>query len=179
MRGKLLISAAMTSLAVAQPAYASNKTWDDASTIVAGTLTATALGLPLIREDTKGLQQAAFSLAVGTGTAYGLKSVIESRRPDGNGNDSFPSAHTSMSFSAAATLQQRYGWGIGAPAFVAATFVGIARVKANRHRWYDVVAGAAIGSGAGILLTTPYQQKVAVIPYGDTKGGGISVAMRF
>ena len=179
MNSRLIIAVAATSVVAAQPAYASNKTWDDASTVVAGTLVVAALGMPLVKDDTKGLEQAALSVAIGTGTAYGLKSVIHENRPDGSGNDSFPSAHTSMSFAAAATLQQRYGWDVGIPAAVAATFVGFARVKADRHHWYDVLAGAALGTASAVLLTSPYERRVAVVPYGDTKGGGVSVAMVF
>ena len=32
---------------------------------------------------------------------YGLKYSVEERRPDGSGDDSFPSGHTSISFAAA------------------------------------------------------------------------------
>ena len=64
----------------------------------------------------------------------------------------FPSGHTSLSFAAAASINQRYGLKAGIPAHLVAGFVGLARVKANKHYWHDVVVGAVIGEVAGRLL---------------------------
>jgi membrane-associated phospholipid phosphatase len=54
--------------------------------------------------------QAGGSILVGEGIAQGLKHSVHERRPDGSGNDSFPSGHAAVSFAAAATIHRRYGW---------------------------------------------------------------------
>jgi membrane-associated phospholipid phosphatase len=76
---------------------------------------------------------------------YGLKYSVEERRPDGSGNDSFPSGHTSISFAAAEFTRRQYGWAWGAPAYAAASFVGWSRVHTQDHWSHDVAVGAAIG----------------------------------
>jgi membrane-associated phospholipid phosphatase len=76
---------------------------------------------------------------------YGLKYSVEERRPDGSGNDSFPSGHSSISFAAAEFTRRQYGWAWGAPAYAAASFVGWSRVHTQDHWAHDVAIGAAIG----------------------------------
>ena len=161
------------------PAAASNQGWDDASTVVDAALVAAAIGIPLAKGDGNGAVQAGASVGVAYGAATGLKYIFPETRPDGSDRRSFPSGHTSAAFAAAASIQQRQGWGAGIPAHIAAAFVGYARVEAKRHHWYDVVAGAAIGEASGLLITNDRHRNVAVMPWGDTRGGGIAVAARF
>ena len=84
-----------------------------------------------------------------------------------------------MSFAAAATLQNRYGWKVGLPAQLLATFVGVSRVEARKHHWYDVVAGAAIGEASGFLLTSKHDDAVRIVPWGELHEGGVSVSAHF
>jgi membrane-associated phospholipid phosphatase len=180
--GKRWIAAPLLLTMACAPAAAlakNEKTWGTASDIGAYGLTAVALGLPLVRQDTKGALQAAGSVAAASLVTTGLKEAFPELRPDGSDRKSFPSGHTSMAFSAAASLYMREGKSIGIPAFVVASFVGLARVKADKHHWYDVVAGAGIGGVAGLLITKQPDRQAALIPWGDTKGGGVSFAMRF
>jgi membrane-associated phospholipid phosphatase len=107
------------------------------------------------------------------------KEAFPELRPDGSNRKSFPSGHTSLAFASAATLYQRQGAKVGIPAFLVAGFVGVARVKADKHHWYDCVVGAGIGAAAGFLITNKPERQVALMPWGDTKGGGISLAARF
>lgn len=176
---RLALPVLAASLFVATPALADKEDWATASDIGRGALVVTALGLPAVQGDWEGAKQAAFSL----GTAYvvttGLKHVIEEDRPDESNNKSFPSGHTSSSFAAAATLHKRHGWEVGVPAHVVAAFVGLARVKADKHFAHDVIAGAAIGEAAGWLLTSRKDERVQWLPWADSKGGGVTVAMRF
>lgn len=80
-----------------------------------------------------------------TGIAtYGLKAVVSSKRPNGEGG-SFPSGHTATTFAGAEFIRKEYGWHWGAPAYLAAGFVGWSRVETEDHWWRDVIAGAAIG----------------------------------
>ncbi|MGE6695246.1 phosphatase PAP2 family protein [Sphingobium sp. GW456-12-10-14-TSB1] len=171
---------ALSVFASETPALANDRNgWSTASDVGAIGLGAIALGLPLAKGDETGALQAGASLGVGYGIAEGLKHVTHEQRPDGSDFKSFPSAHTSLSFAAAATLNRRYGWQVGLPATLVATFVGIARVEARRHHWYDAVAGAAIGEASGLLITKPYSSNVRLVPWGDSHGGGAVVAVRF
>lgn len=141
-----------TSLACASPAAASPEGWAKASDLVRSGLVVGAVGVPVADRDWRGAQQDAVALAVAGGVTAGLKYAIHERRPDGSDDRSFPSGHTSISFAAAAGLEQRFGWKVGVPAHLAAAFVGLARVKGNKHYWHDVLIGAAIGEAAGLLL---------------------------
>ena len=174
------LSAISIALAVTTtPASASEKSWDEASDIAVGSLMAAAFIIPVAHEDWNGALQAGGSLALATGVTQGLKHAIPTWRPDRSDRKSFPSGHTSKAFASAATLNNRYGWKVGLPAHLAAAFVGVARVKADKHRWHDILVGAAIGEVSGLLLTKKRNPDVMLLPWGDTKGGGVSVAMRF
>ena len=164
----------------AQPAHALNEdTWDTISGIGAYSLISTALILPYARDDLEGMKQAAFSIGTAAATTLVLKSLIDEERPDESDDDSFPSGHTANSFASATTLNRRYGWQVGLPAYAVATVTGIARERAREHHWYDVVAGAALGSLTGWYFTDPFDDKVQIVPWADSNGGGINVSMRW
>jgi membrane-associated phospholipid phosphatase len=166
---------------LAAPAQAKNeKAWDTASSIGAYGLTALAIGLPIIEKDKHGALQAGGSVIAATLVTTGLKQAFPAVRPDGSDRKSFPSGHTSLAFAAASTLYNRQGASVGIPALLVATFVGVARVQADKHHWYDCVVGAGIGATAGFLITHKRaESQTAVIPWGDTQGGGVTLAMRF
>ncbi len=179
MRGPYALFAA-GALACTAPAQASSQQdWDTVSTVGALGLTALAIGLPVARKDKSGALQAVGAVAASTLITTGLKEGFPETRPDGSDRKSFPSGHTSLSFAAATTLYKREGGSIGIPALAVATLVGIARVKADKHHWYDCVIGAGIGTAAGLLITRHPNTQSELIPWGDSKGGGISFAMRF
>jgi membrane-associated phospholipid phosphatase len=165
--------------AFASPAQAASHPWQTASSIGRDALVVVALGVPLVQGDWKGEKQAALSIAGTSLVTKGVKKIIPEERPDSSDNRSFPSGHTSVSFAAAATLHKRYGWEVGLPAHFVAAFVGVARVKADKHFVHDVVAGAAIGEAAGWLLTSRKNEKVRWLPWGDSHGGGLAMAMHF
>jgi membrane-associated phospholipid phosphatase len=181
MQALFRCSAALMMIAVPVPAFAGHqKSWGTVSDVGALGLTALALGLPLAKRDTNGALQAGGSVAAATLITTGLKAAFPEVRPDRSDRKSFPSGHTSMAFSAASSLFNRQGAGVGVPAIAVAALVGFARVKADKHHWYDVAAGAGIGLASGFLITNDRPDRTAVlIPWGDTKGGGISFAMRF
>ena len=115
------------------------------------------------------------------GVAYvgktALKAMVKEERPDHSDNKSFPSGHTAMAFAAARSIDKEFRkesiW-IPIAGYAAATAVGIERVANDRHHWYDVVAGAAVGYGAAELtwylsdkLLGP-SSKVALTTTGNT-----------
>ncbi len=119
-------------------------------------LPATAAGLTLGHRDGKGALEFGESAALTLGVTYGLKYTVNEKRPNG-GSHSFPSAHTSISFSAAEFMRKRYGWEYGIPAYAAASFVAYSRVEVGEHYPHDVVAGAAIGIVSSYIFTKPYK----------------------
>jgi membrane-associated phospholipid phosphatase len=118
-------------------------------------LPATAYGMTAINRDGEGALQYSKAAALTLGVTHALKVIVDEERPDGGGQ-SFPSGHTSISFSAAEFVRKRYGWEYGAPAYAAAAFVGFSRVQADRHYVHDVVAGAVIGVASSAVFTTPF-----------------------
>lgn len=170
---------ATIALSVASPAAADPHGWDRASGIGQGVLVAAALGVPAVKGDWRGDLQAGESILVAGGLTLGLKELVRERRPDGSDSKSFPSGHSSVSFAAAASLEKRDGWHAGLPALIVASFVGVARVEANKHYWQDVIAGAAIGTASGLLLTSRHDQRVRLLPWGGYRSGGVSVSARF
>lgn len=167
-------------VAFAAPAEARDThAWSTASGVGRDVLVVAALGVPAVQGDWKGDLDAGLSIGAAVGAAELLKEAFPERRPDGSDDKSFPSGHAATSFAAAATLQNRYGWRVGLPAQLVAAFVATARVEARKHHWYDVVAGAGIGEASGFLLTSKRSTSVHVLPWGDTSGAGVGLAMRF
>ena len=166
-------------LLVGSPACASPYGWGKASGIARDVLVGAAFGIPAVQGDWQGDLQAAGSLVATGVTTYALKELVHERRPDSSDRKSFPSGHASIAFAAAGTLENRYGWQAGLPAFVLASFVGVARVEARRHHWYDAVAGAALGTGTAFAITRQRGSNVRLVPWADGSGGGLSLATRF
>lgn len=179
-KGWAALLAMACAFTVCSPAHASSEDdWATASDVVRAALMLAALGTPVVKEDWQGARQAGASLGAAYVVTEGLKQTFPTMRPDGSDNRSFPSSHTSLSFAAAATIDERLGRTAGIVAHVAAAFVGVARVEARKHRWGDVIVGAAIGEVAGRIFTRHPGQNVAIMPWGDTHGGGIAVVARF
>jgi undecaprenyl-diphosphatase len=66
----------------------------------------------------------------------------------------FPSDHATAAFAiATAIFLRKRGWGIAA--LVAATVLSVGRVALGVHYPSDVVAGAALGSAAALVLRLP------------------------
>ena len=90
----------------------------------------------------------AASYVLAAGTTWALKHSIHERRPDGTDNHSFPSGHATIAFAGAHILNKEYGrrsvW-YSVAGYGVATAVAVERVCLDRHHWYDVAAGAAIG----------------------------------
>ena len=163
----------------ASPATASPKGWADASDIGRDLLVGAALGVPAVQGDWRGDLEAGGSMLVAGGTTFALKELIHERRPDRSDDKSFPSGHTSVSFAAAASLEKRYGWEAGLPALLVASFVGVARVRADKHYVHDVIAGAVIGGVSGLLITGRHDDRVQLTPWSAHGGGGLDLTLQF
>ncbi len=157
----------------------SENTWEDISNIGVVSLIGAALILPYTRADREGQKQAVYSIATATGVSLIGKALIDEERPDNSDNESFPSGHTASAFASATTLHRRYGWRTGIPAYAVATLTGIARERARKHHWYDVVAGAAIGGISGWFFTDAFDNKIQLVPWVDSKSGGVAISMRW
>ena len=94
------------------------------------------------------------SVGVAFGAKTALKAMVKEERPDHSDNQSFPSGHAAMAFAAARSIDKEFRqesmW-IPIAGYAAATAVGIERVASDRHHWYDVAVGAALGFGAAEL----------------------------
>jgi len=150
------------------------------SDFISGPGTAIYLGtgvtLPLLTDGKSGGQHALRTLdsLVTSGLiCEGLKQVIHVKRPDNNGNDSFPSCHATAAFAIAA-MQSHYHPRYALLWYAGASVIAYSRVDLNRHRWTDVLAGAGIGYLTGRL---ELKQKHGLILFpiisGDGNGGRI------
>ena len=186
MKEKLLIFISLFLLGLsvqAQTIEISNrrKTIRTSGDIGAVLLPVAGLTTILIEKDWQGLKQGIFAGATTLGLTYGLKQIIKKERPDRSNDHSFPSMHSSVSFTAASFIQRRYGWKWGIPAYIVSTYVGWSRVYAKRHDWWDVAAGAAIGIGSSYIFTRPFAQKhkLAISPVAGNNHYGLYASMSF
>lgn len=83
----------------------------------------------------------------------GVKLATRRQRPDGSNYHAFPSGHTSSAFATATVLERHFGWKVGLPAYGFATYVGLARMAANKHHASDVIMGAAVGIASARAVT--------------------------
>ena len=143
---------------------------------------ATALGVAIAKHDTDGLKQLGLSTATCLAVNYGLELCIRKDRPDGSGHHAFPSTHTAVAFNGSTFLMKRYGWKWGVPAYVVSSFVAWGRVHTDRHDWWDVLGGAAIGAGSAYIFTRPFMKNVDVTispaTFGD-RAYGMTATIQF
>ena len=135
--------------------------------------------ISLIEGDKKGLVQLVGSGAASVAAAYALKYTVKKERPDGSDSHSFPSNHAGVAFMGATFIQQRYGWKYALPAYAISGYVAWGRVYADRHDVWDVIAGAAIGAGCAIAITTPFvkEHRVALCPVASPGAVGVSAVI--
>lgn len=154
------------------------RTSGDVGTILLPVAGLTAI---LINKDWQGLKQGVFAGATTLGVTYALKYIVKKDRPDHSDRHSFPSMHTSVSFTAASFIQRRYGWKWGIPAYVVSSYVGWSRVYGKKHDWWDVAAGAAIGIGSSYIFTRPFAKKhnLTLSPVAGDGHCGFYASMQF
>ncbi len=147
---------------------------ETAGSVLRVALPLSAWGLTQLAQDEEGAQQFYWSFASTVATTYALKTLINKERPDGSGNDSFPSGHSAMAFHGASFIHQRYGWQYGAAAYAAATYVGWTRIHSDKHDLKDVAAGALIGVLASTVFVTE-NKNVQWLPLLEKERVGLQV----
>jgi len=178
-RSRALALATALMLGVASPASADSDFVETSGRVLMFALPAAGGAYALYKGDRQGLFQIGASVVSAYGASYLLQQVVKEERPDHSGWDSFPSDSTAIAFSAASSIQIRYGWDYGLPAYAIAAYVGYSRVEADKHHWGDVAVGALIGWAAGWLLTDPYEEMPAMQVYADTKGAAVNLRWTF
>jgi len=130
------------------------------------------------QDDREGRRQFLKSFGLNVAATWALKQAVDESRPDGSGNDAFPSGHASMAFQGAAFVHRRYGIKPAIPSYVLATYVGWTRIDADLHDEVDVAAGAALGIASSWWLTRRMPGVDVATIFGPD-AIGISVAARF
>jgi membrane-associated phospholipid phosphatase len=103
-----------------------------------------------------------------------VKIAVDRTRPSGGGH-SFPSGHSSATFTTAAVLHRHFGWKAGIPAYAVAGFVGLGRVADRSHWVSDTVFGAAMGVAAAWTVTRGHDNSTWTVTPVVTPGGGAIV----
>ena len=176
-RGRALVLAA-AALCVATPASADSDFVETSGRVLMFALPAAGAGYAWYKGDRQGLLQLGASVATAYGASFLLQKVVKEERPDHSGWDSFPSDSTAIAFSSASSIQVRYGWDYGLPAYAIAAYVGYSRVEADKHHWGDVAAGAAIGIVSGLFWTSRYQEPLMHVT-ADTRGAAVNLHWTF
>ena len=138
---------------------AQNKTIQTAGDVLLFAVPAAAFTTTLILKDKKGSWQFTKAFLTNAAVTYGLKVALNKPRPHNNGDNAFPSGHTSVTFQGASFIHRRYGFKYSIPLYLAAGFTAFSRLDAQKHDGWDILAGAVVGIGSTYLFTTPYQQE--------------------
>ncbi len=170
---KTVVLASLVVLLPAGPALAAPG--EVPGTVLSVVIPAGAAAGALLVHDEQGLVQLAEAYASTMALVEVLKPLVDRTRPDG-GSHSFPSGHAASAFAGAAFVQIRYGWRLGAPAYVLATYVGYSRVHTHRHYTSDVVAGGAIAVAANLVFTR-HRAHLALAPDLARDRAGIRVTV--
>ena len=117
------------------------------------------------------------SLAVITTARVAFDSTDYGTRPNGHPYG-FPSGHIAFLGSAAAFVQDRYGWKAGIPSWAVTAYTAYVRVEDEHHKWRDVVVSAVIVQGISWYFVEPYPQ-VRVLPFSKEDGSGLQLEYRF
>lgn len=161
-----------------QKSHAQNSRIETTSDIGLIVVPLAALSITLIKSDGQGTWQFTKGFLLNQAVTYGLKVSINKPRPFNNGDNSFPSGHTSTTFQAASFIHKRYGFKYSIPAYAIAGLTAFSRVDAQKHDGWDILAGAVIGIGSTLIFTTEYQQEHMELTF-DTSEGNYLLGLKY
>jgi membrane-associated phospholipid phosphatase len=125
------------------------------------------------------------ALAITDTATLVLKGLAHNERPNGD-KWSWPSGHTSSSFTVASVLHEYYGWQVGIPAYAVAGMVAWRMMDVGDHWASDVLFGATLGCVVGHTVAgkhNPLEQAgFEIAPYfgnSPTPAVGVSLIKRF
>jgi len=146
--------------------------------ILAVAIPLSAYATTLYLDDKDGQYQFYKSYGTTLATTGILKLTIKEERPDGDGDDSFPSGHTSSAFAGASFIHLRYGFKYAIIPYLAAAYTGYTRVETDRHHTKDVLAGAAIGVLSSWIFVDKYKN-IQIEPLIDKDFKGLSFIISY
>lgn len=151
---------------------------DTSGDVLRFAIPAAALGFTVKRHDREGRRQFYTAFGANVAATWALKALVDKERPDGTGDDAFPSGHSSMAFQGAAFIHRRYGLRQAWPAYALATYTAWTRLDVDAHDEADVLAGAALGIASSFLFAErmPRVDVAAIVDRGVL---GIGVSGRF
>ncbi|WP_298474445.1 phosphatase PAP2 family protein [uncultured Maribacter sp.] len=161
--------------------YAQKDVYEKSGDILQIALPSLAFTSTLIWNDgSKPILQFVNTMGTSVLLTHSLKRIIDKERPNG-GRYGFPSGHTSSAFTGAAFIQRRYGWKLGIPSYIIASYVGWTRIHANAHDTWDVIGGATIGIVSSYLFTKPFKKEDVKLSLlnANTKGFSIGLTYKF
>jgi len=110
-----------------------------------------------IKDDCEGTKELSLSILSTLGSTYLLKYSVKKERPNNKDNLSFPSGHTSISFSASTFIYKRYGVKYAILPYLASIYVGYSRVYAKQHDNLDVISGGVVGIISSLYFTSSFK----------------------
>lgn len=125
------------------------------------------------------LEYAVMAIGVNGVLTVGLKKAVGRERPNKGDNSSFPSGHTSHSFTIAAVSNELFGSKVGVPAYAIAGIVATSRIHDNKHYLSDVIFGAGLGTIIGRGFAYPYQRGMKSFSIYPNSQGELTVAYFF
>ena len=157
-------------LVIANQLQAQSPVLESSGDVLLFAMPAVALGGSIAAKDYRGTWQFSKGFLLNQGLTIILKRALNKPRPFDNGDNAFPSGHTSTTFQSAAFIQRRYGWKYGIPAYVLASYTGYTRINAQRHDGWDILGGMLVGVGSAYLFTTPFQEEHLELAFASEKG---------
>jgi membrane-associated phospholipid phosphatase len=154
----------MSSWAFAQ----STQSWDKFSTVLAIGAPLSATAQSWLRNDDDGIKDLALSVWGTLVVDEVIKNQHKEMRPDGSGDDSFPSNHTAVAMATARYVDIRYGDSSAYWYYGTSLLTAYARVAAQKHYWRDNYMGAGVGFLMAGVATDPRSAKTYLQP---VKGG--------
>jgi len=97
-----------------------------------------------------------------------MKRGFGRKRPNGSCCKSFPSGHTSHSFTIATIVNELYGDQMGIAAYCLAVLVATSRINDNKHYLSDVLFGAGLGTAVGRGFALAYRNRLndnGIVPF--------------